>query len=69
MDLQVIYINQSSTQVSGLLPEYYDVNLVPAIPITIITTTNIITIAIFNLPDVSTNRCFPLSSHCSSYCR
>ena len=56
MDLQVIYINQSSTQVSGLLPEYYDVNLVPAIinaiPITIITTTNIITIAIFNLPDV-----------------
>ena len=69
MDLQVIYINQSSTQVSGLLPEYYDVNLVPAIPITIITTTNISTIAIFNLPDVSTNRCFPLSSHCSSYCR
>ena len=28
MQLQVIYINQSSTHVTGLLPEFYDVNLV-----------------------------------------
>ena len=51
--LQVIYINQSSTHVTGLLPEYYDVNLVPII-VTIIPIIVIVTIAIIPIDAIIT---------------